>query len=211
MGAMITLFVSPTSHEWKLLSLLVTARKWSLGQGNIFTPVCHSVHGGSASVHAGIPPPRADTPPPEQTPPWGQTPWEQTPQEQAPPPGAGTPPQLSMLGDTVNKRAVHILLECNLVWICKWEITCNMRGNLMTLLKSQSLLFKKKCVSCKKNYLFKFHRYEVQNRECLTAVEIPFGWTSRDTTMGLTRLWYSTSTSSIIVYGVVQSTTEMVL
>ena len=30
----------------------------SCGQGNIFTPVCHSVHrGGSASVHVGIPPP----------------------------------------------------------------------------------------------------------------------------------------------------------
>ena len=30
-----------------------------LGQGNIFTPVCHSVHKGEASdsVHAGIPPP----------------------------------------------------------------------------------------------------------------------------------------------------------
>ena len=26
------------------LSLLITARKRSLGQGNIFTPVCHSVH-----------------------------------------------------------------------------------------------------------------------------------------------------------------------
>ena len=38
--------------------IFITARKRSLGQGNIFTPVCHSVHGGSASVHAGIPPPR---------------------------------------------------------------------------------------------------------------------------------------------------------
>ena len=25
---------------------IITARKRSLGQGNIFTPVCHSVHGG---------------------------------------------------------------------------------------------------------------------------------------------------------------------
>ena len=64
----------------------------SCGQGNIFTPVCHSVHRGgrgSASVHAGIPPreqtapPRADTHPPEQTP----HPPEQTPH----PPGADTP------------------------------------------------------------------------------------------------------------------------
>ena len=30
----------------------ITARKRSLGQGNIFTPVCHSVHGGVLSQHA---------------------------------------------------------------------------------------------------------------------------------------------------------------
>ena len=81
----------------------------SCGQGNIFTPVCHSVHRGgvSASVHAGIPPPLEQTPPPgvdtpqEQTPPLGaDTPQEQTPPEQTPtplgvdtphPPGADTP------------------------------------------------------------------------------------------------------------------------
>ena len=44
--------------------------------------------GGSASLHAGIPPP---------------------------PPARQTPPAQYMLGDTVNKRAVCILLECNLV------------------------------------------------------------------------------------------------
>ena len=54
--------------------VLFTARKRSLGQGNIFAPVCHSVHRVvSASMHAGIPPPRADTPrdqtPPHYTPP----------------------------------------------------------------------------------------------------------------------------------------------
>ena len=50
--------------------------------------------GVSASVHAGIPPPLgADTPTP----------------------GADTPLPQSMLGDTVNARAVLILLECNLV------------------------------------------------------------------------------------------------
>ena len=32
--------------------ILVTARKRSLGQGNIFTPVCHSVHGGGVCVVA---------------------------------------------------------------------------------------------------------------------------------------------------------------
>ena len=34
--------------------LFITARKRSLGQGNIFTPVCHSVHTG---VPGGDPPP----------------------------------------------------------------------------------------------------------------------------------------------------------
>ena len=28
--------------------IIITARKRSLGQGNIFTPVCHSVHSGGA-------------------------------------------------------------------------------------------------------------------------------------------------------------------
>ena len=55
------------------LVLLPPATK--LGQGYIFTGVCHSVNGGgSASVHAGIPTPLEQTPPrsrhpPEQTPP----------------------------------------------------------------------------------------------------------------------------------------------
>ena len=68
---------------------LVTARKLSLGQGNIFSSVCQEFcpqggEGGSASVHAGIP----------------HTPWDQAPPEHAPPPagpqdqtpsGPGTP------------------------------------------------------------------------------------------------------------------------
>ena len=62
-------------------------------------------------------PPGADMPPPQkQTPssPLGaDTP---TPQKQTPPLEADTPPQ-SMLGDTVNARAVRILLECNLVCV----------------------------------------------------------------------------------------------
>ena len=72
----------------------------SCGQGNIFAPVCHSVHRGvSASVHAGIPPPSgADTPrsrhPPKQTPPQADTPEADTPQSRHPPkqtPQADTP------------------------------------------------------------------------------------------------------------------------
>ena len=86
-----------------------------------------------------------DTDPPGADPPWSRPPLEQTPPgadpsrsrpprpgtppmgADTPPPGPGTPPQQTppradtllpgqcMLGDTVNKRAVCILLECNLV------------------------------------------------------------------------------------------------
>ena len=57
-----------------------------LGQGNIFTPVCHSVHRGGGEVPDQVPPSWADTPltrcplgghPPRQTPPLplGRPPW----------------------------------------------------------------------------------------------------------------------------------------
>ena len=62
----------------------------SCGQGNIFTPVCHSVHrGGSASMHAGIPPPPGSdtTTPPRIRPPWirHHQPPDQTPPQIRPP------------------------------------------------------------------------------------------------------------------------------
>ena len=87
----------------------------SCGQGNIFTPVCHSVNRGrgSASMHAGIPtkpprtrqtppvrhqpprphrPPRSDTPPP--TPPGSDTnpPGSDPPRSDTTPPRPGRPP-----------------------------------------------------------------------------------------------------------------------
>ena len=57
----------------------------SCGQGNIFTPVCHSVHGGGVCLSAcwdTTPPPSR---PPEQSPPPSRPPSEQTP------PGKQTP------------------------------------------------------------------------------------------------------------------------
>ena len=96
----------------------------------MFSEVCvrNSVHGGgSASMHARIPPPwdKADTTPPLRT---RQAPFKmrQVPTGTRHPPGArhhapGTSglnqatPEQSMLGDTVNERAVCILLEYNLV------------------------------------------------------------------------------------------------
>ena len=159
---------------------LVTVRKRSLGQGNIFTPVCHSVHRGSTWAGTPLPceqndkqvhPPRSrytpqtrytpgpgilppgrytpwqihplgpGTPPRTRYPPWTRyTPWDQvhppagTPLAGTPPgrctpsrytptgtppadttPSRYTPREQCMLGDTGNKRAVRILLECILV------------------------------------------------------------------------------------------------
>ena len=61
--------------------------------------------GGSASVHSGIST-QEQTPPP---------PGPGTPRSRRSPPLRADPSMQCMLGDTVNKRAVCILLECNLV------------------------------------------------------------------------------------------------
>ena len=63
--------------------MIITARERSLGQGNIFAPVCHSVHRGGGTW-AGTPQqvqppgrytPRAGTPPGRYTPWAGTPPW----------------------------------------------------------------------------------------------------------------------------------------
>ena len=74
-----------------------------LGQDNVFTSVCDSVHrDGSSSVHAGIPPPQEQTPAPGADTPLGPDPPEQTPRDQTPPqadialgadPGSRHPPR----------------------------------------------------------------------------------------------------------------------
>ena len=76
----------------------------------------------SAPLNAGIHQVKqaSDQTPPEQTPPYilqDQVPPEQTPQDQALDLFSCYPvtPAQCMLGDTGNKQAVHILLECNLV------------------------------------------------------------------------------------------------
>ena len=93
---------------WQKTSWLVQLRSYyrpqrSCGQGNIFTPVCHSFcsQGGSASVHAGIPPcppvpgrhppDQADTPPgPGRHPPQTRPPG---PERHPPGPGRHPPDQ----------------------------------------------------------------------------------------------------------------------
>ena len=95
---------------------MLTARKRSLGQGNIFIPVCYSVYRGGITW-AGTPAPQAGTPPWDQVHPRAGTPiWDQVhplgpgtppdqvhpyplyqvhphPQDRVHPPGPGTPPR----------------------------------------------------------------------------------------------------------------------
>ena len=70
-----------------------------LGQCYVFTRVCDSVHR------------------------WGVCPiacWDTPPRDQTPPNQA--PPQDQTALDTGNKRTVCILLECNLVYVCKYKL-----------------------------------------------------------------------------------------
>ena len=47
-------YVILVNSNFNAIALIFTARKRSLGQGNIFTPVCHSVHrGGHAWFYSG--------------------------------------------------------------------------------------------------------------------------------------------------------------
>ena len=67
--------------------IIITARKRSLGQGNIFTPVCHSVHRGEYLTRY--------TPPDQVHPSWDQVHppgTRYTPRDQVHPLGPGTPP-----------------------------------------------------------------------------------------------------------------------
>ena len=71
--------------------------------------VSHSVHRGSASVHAGIHTPLGRHPQSRHS----QS--RHTPPGSRDPPGSRPPSAQCMLGDTGHKWAVHILLECILV------------------------------------------------------------------------------------------------
>ena len=118
-------------YGWQTECFLVTAHKQSLGQGNIFAPVCHSVHRGEYltppwdleqtpprdQIHQPLPGTRC-TPPGPATPP--RTRYTHPPRTRYTPltrytPGTRYTPPMQRLGDTVNTRAVRILLECILV------------------------------------------------------------------------------------------------
>ena len=111
------------SHIWWLVQLPYWFKagfyqpQRSCGQGNIFTPVCHSVHRGGGVSEAT---------PQEQTPPLGQTPprtkYTTTTTTTTTPLGTKYTPPRSRLWHTVNERPVCILLECIFVSFYFWGI-----------------------------------------------------------------------------------------
>ena len=97
--------------------IVVTARKRSLGQGNIFAPVCHSVHRGKGipACLAGHMTPR-ETPrqgdplprrPPCQRPPAKKTPAKKTPLPRRPLPRRPQPRRPPCQGDPPAKETPH--------------------------------------------------------------------------------------------------------
>ena len=118
------------AHLYLRPILLLAATK--LGQGNVFTGVCHSVHRGEGvclSACWDARPPRPGTPPQTRHTPQDQAHPPPPPQNRHPP-RPGTPPQTrhttppdqahspppgSRRQHTVNERPLRILLECILV------------------------------------------------------------------------------------------------
>ena len=116
---------SETSVSWQIKDFVITARKRSLWRLCFYT--CLSVHRGEylgryspgrytpqagTLLWAGTPwqvPPLAGILPGRYTLPGQYTPWA------GPPPWQVHPQEQCILGDTGNKQAVHILLECILV------------------------------------------------------------------------------------------------
>ena len=100
---------------WMKIDLLPPATK--LPQGNVFTPVCHSVHGGVCHTHTDAPSRHPLGRQPQQTPP-GRHPLFQadtpSPGQTPTPPGIQPPGKTPECWDMVNKWGVCILLESNL-------------------------------------------------------------------------------------------------
>ena len=78
------------------------ARKRSLGQGNVFTPVCHSVHGGCLPLGAGVTP--LNTPP-------GHTPLD-NPRTHTHP-GHIPPGEMAIEAGGTHPTGMHSCYNCN--------------------------------------------------------------------------------------------------
>ena len=102
---------------------IFTARKQSLEQGNIFSSVCQEFCSRGGEYLGTYPPGQVHPTSPGRYTPWAGTPplGRYTPRQvhrpsRYTPLQVAPPPEQCMLGDTGNKRAVRILLECILVY-----------------------------------------------------------------------------------------------
>ena len=104
--------------------IIVTVRKRSLGQGNIFTPVCHSVHrGGLPNCMLGYLPlrqqtPQEQTPPGPGTPPRRRPPWDQAPPREQTPPGAKHAGRYGQRAGSKNPTGMQ---SCTGICLCRIE------------------------------------------------------------------------------------------
>ena len=97
-------------NSWPLCYYYIYRPQRSCGQGNISTPVCHSVHrGGGGGIPQGTEAPHTPPPPTRHTPP--------PPDQTHHPPGQTPPPGEADSGIRSYERPVCILLECILVTI----------------------------------------------------------------------------------------------
>ena len=132
-------------------------------EGYVFTGICLSTGGVSASVHAGIPPPGADIPweqtsplPQSRHPPRADTPLgADTPQSRHLPQSIHPPPEIRSL-----LRTVRILLECILV-------TYNF-GTYGCFLEYVTLPFSIRLHTCIKCTVFR--------KECVLKLDLSLNW-----------------------------------
>ena len=117
----------------------------SCGQGNIFTPVCHSFCSqggrGSASVHAGIPNPPPPDHPPGTTPPQDHTPRDYPPGNTHTPPDHTPLEADSSIRSTSGRYASYwnafLLFGCQLLSMCQlYRISKGKRETCLIAMKS---------------------------------------------------------------------------
>ena len=103
-------------HSFHLFPRTFSPPATKLEQGYVFTHVCDSVHKGAGLPQCmlGYPPPHGPGTPPL---------------AKRHPLARQNPPAQCMLGDTVNKRAVCILLECNSFFLLRYVTVCTFGYN----------------------------------------------------------------------------------
>ena len=128
----------PGTHPWDQVHPPRPGTPWDqVPPRTRYTPLDQVHHPGPGTPPNQVHPPGPGihTPPGTRYTPWDQVQPPRTRYTPLPRPGTAPPgytPSLvqSMLGDTVNARAVRILLECNLVHMNSTFVTCSFLGDI---------------------------------------------------------------------------------